>query len=168
MEQNIALALHSPRAALHEHTLEPAESFITAEAGEIIHVQVDVTCNKEIDKAVTIIISEGSGCAKASNSDPRFFRHVFELAVSQPFVERVSAKTGNVNVQNPVIVEVGNGDSHPPTFYRQSGCFSDVGKLQVGVLMVQRHQRITALPEAIHRGPVHHKNVEFAVGIAIE
>src|SRR5258708_29658086 len=98
VEQNIALALHSPGAALHEDTLEPAKSFITAEAGEIIHVQVYITCNKEIDKAVAIIVCKGSAGAKASNSYPCFFRHVFEFAISQPFVERVSAKTGNVDV----------------------------------------------------------------------
>src|SRR5262249_2978087 len=57
---------------------------------------------------------------------------------------------------------------HPPAFARESGGLSNVGKLEIGTLVIKRDQRIAALTKAIDGGTVDGDDVEFSVTITVD
>ena len=88
-------------------------------------------------------------------------------------VERIAAESADVDILPAVVVKVGDGDAHAPSFAGQAGLFGDVGELQVAsagitILMVERNQRVAALAIALDGGTVHGDDVELAVVVAVD
>ena len=166
--KQVAFSFHAPGAALDKNLLVAAELFVAAEGRELIHVQLDVTRDKQINVTVAVVVGPGRAGHEAAAAHAGFFSHVLEFAISQATVERAAAEAGDENVQLAVIVEVGDRNSHAPALARQTGRLRDVRELEVGVLMVEGDERIAASTIAIDGRAIHHGNVQFAVMVAIE
>ncbi len=82
----------------------------------MVHVEVDVARNVQIDESVAIVVGPGCAGAEAARGHSGFVGDVFKFAVAQVAIERVSAEAGDVDVRQAVVVEVGDGDAHAPAF----------------------------------------------------
>src|SRR6266404_2818352 len=89
--EKIAFAFEAPGAALHEDSLEAAE-FVAAELREIVHVQMGVAGDVEIDETITVVVAPGRAGHKAAAADTGLFGDVLELAVAETVVERAAAE----------------------------------------------------------------------------
>src|SRR5260370_14837400 len=123
--------------------------------------------------AVTAVVAPRRTGAEATSGDSRLVGHIFELAVAQIVVERVASVARDVDILEPIVVIVGNGNTHSPALAREAGRFGDVGELQVtileaGILMEERNHRIATLPKALDGRSIDGDDVEFAVGVAID
>ena len=167
VEKQVAFALHTPRATLHQNSLVAAEFFIATEFRELVHIQVDVPRHKEVDVAVAIVVGPGRPGHEAAPPHSGFVGRVFELAISQTAVQRAATEASDKDVQFAVIIEVGDGNSHAPPFAGQPGRLRDVTELKILILMVERNQRIATIAIMFNRGAVHHGNVQFAVVVAV-
>src|SRR5581483_6543781 len=83
-------------------------------------------------------------------------------------IKRISAITSDIEVELAVVIEVGDGNSHPPTFAAESGGLGDVGELAVGFLVIKRHQRIATLVVAFDGGTIHDDQVRATIIVTIE
>ena len=90
---------------------------------------MDVARDEQVDVAVAIVIGPGRAGAEAAAAHSGFFGYVLELAVAQVVIEHVAAKAGDVNIVEAVVVVIGHGDAHAPTFSREARGFGDVGEL---------------------------------------
>ena len=169
VKEKVAFALHAPGSALHEHAAKLAEFFIAAEFGQLVHVDMNIARDKQIDVPIAIVVAPGCSQAQSTARDSGLFRDIFEFAVAQIVVEDVAAITSYVNVRKTIVVVVGNGNSHSPALTRESGLLGDVGELEICVLMIEGDHRVAALfPVAIHVRAVDGDDVEFAVVVAID
>src|SRR5215472_12443156 len=129
---------------------------------------MNISRDEEIDISVTVVVDPGRAGHEATAAHSGFVGYVLEFAVSQAMVKRASAKTRDENVQLAVVVEIGHGNPHAPALARQACGLSDVGELEIRVLMVERDERVTACAIAIDGRAIHHRNIQLAVIIAIE
>ena len=134
----------------------------------MVHIEVNVARNIEVNEAVAIVVGPGGTGAEAAGGDSGLFGNVFKLAIAQIAVKRVSAEAGHVDVRQAIVIEVGDGHAHAPAFAGQTGSAGDVGEFEVRVLMVERDHGIAALAKAVDGGTVHRDDVELAIVIAID
>jgi len=87
--------------------------------------------------------------------------------VAKPFVKGTAAEAGDVHIENPVVVEVGDSNSHTPALAGKTGLSRDVFELQVGFLTVQSYEWIAASAISLNRGTVHDCNSEPAVAFTV-
>src|SRR5207302_1360110 len=165
--EKIAFALEAPGAALHQNAFEAAE-FVAAKLREIVHVEMRIARNVEIDEAVAIVIAPGSASHEAAATDAGFFGDVLELAVSETAVKGAAAESGDEQVELAVVVVIGDGHTHSPATTGEASFLGDVLESAVGFLAVESDERIAAGAEALDGGPVDEHDVEAAVIIAIE
>src|SRR2546429_2259325 len=168
VKKQVGFALHPPRAALHQDSLEAAVFLIAAEGGQFINVNVDVAGNEQIDESVTVIVSPGCASAESAAGHSRFVGHILKLAVAHIAIERIAAVAGDVDIGKSVIVVIGDDDAHAPAFARQAGRLGDVMEFEAGVLMVERDHGIASIAETIDGGSIHGDDVEFPVVVAID
>src|SRR5207249_1441294 len=121
------------------------ELLVAAQLRQLVHIDMNVARDKQIDVAVAVVVSPCGSQAQAAAPDSCLVGNVFKLAVPEIVIERVSAVSGDVKVRQSVVVEVGHGHAHPPALAGQPGLCSDVRELKAGVLMVERDQKVAAL-----------------------
>ena len=166
--EQIGFSLHAPRPALHRCTFELAE-LGRAESGQIIHVDVNISGDEQIDVSVAIVVRPGRARREPAAAHSSFVGYVFESAIAFVAIERVAAVAGHEEIEVAIVVEVSDGDAHSPTFARESGLVGDVSELEVGIVMPESDERIAAaLLVAIDGRAVHHYDVEFSVIVAVE
>ena len=84
-------------------------------------------------------------------------------------IERIAAIARDVDVGKTIIVVVRDGDAHAPAFASQTRLLRDVGELEIGVLVVERHHGIaTLLAVTVDVRTVDHDDVQFAVVVAVD
>ena len=135
-----------------------------------------VARDKQIDVAIAIVVTPSRASAESAANHASFVGHVLELAVAQVVIESVAAEAGDVDILQAVVVIIGNGHSHAPTFARKSGGFCDVsefgnaapGVAIVRLLMVERDHGIAALAITRNGRTVDGDDIEFAIVIAID
>src|SRR5713226_2123742 len=96
--KQVAFALHAPRAALHQDSFVATEFFITSEFRQLVDIQMDISCHKEVDVAVAIVVGPRGPGHEATPPHSGLLGHVFELAISQPAVKRAASKACNKHV----------------------------------------------------------------------
>ena len=57
--------------------------------------------------------------------------------------------SGDEQVQIPVVVEIGYGNTHAPTFDGKSRLLRDVGEFAIGVLAIKRDHQVAAAAVAV-------------------
>ena len=120
VEEQVRFADHAPGAALDQDSLEAAILLVAAEGGQVVHIEMHVARNVEVHEAVAIVVGPGGSGAEAAGGHAGFVGDVFKFAIAQVAVERVAAETGDVDVRQTVVVEVGDGHAHAPAFARQT------------------------------------------------
>jgi hypothetical protein len=82
VKEQIALALHSPRPALHANSFEAAGLFIAAKRRELVDIKMHVAGNKKIHVPIAVVVPPCSAGAETTSGDSGFVSHVFKLAVA--------------------------------------------------------------------------------------
>src|SRR5437660_10669223 len=127
VKEKVAFALHAPGPALHEHAAKLAEVLIAAEFGQLVHVDMNIARDKQLDVPIAIVVAPGCSQAQSTARDSGLFRDIFEFAVAQIVVEDVAAITSYVNVRMTIVVVVSNGNSHSPALTRDAVLLGGVG-----------------------------------------
>ncbi len=84
-------------------------------------------------------------------------------------VERVPAVTCHVDIQQPVVVVIGDGNSHAPALACQSCLLRDVLELESIFLVIEGNQRVATRRLVMVDGRViHYGYVELAIVVAVE
>ena len=99
VKQEVGLALHAPGAALHQDSLEAAILLVAAKDRQVVHVEVHVARDEQVNLAVAIVVGPGRAGAESADGDPGFVGYVLKLAVAEIVVERIAAETGDINVR---------------------------------------------------------------------
>src|SRR5439155_14033927 len=92
--EEIAFAFEAPGAALHKDAFEAAE-FVAAELGKIVHVQMGIARDEEVDETVAVVVAPGCASHKTAAADSCLLGDVLELAVAKAAIECAAAKTGD-------------------------------------------------------------------------
>src|SRR3954464_11774375 len=100
-----------------------------------------VSWDEQINQTVLIIISPCGPCRKTVHIHPSLRGYIKSTVAFVP-VENRAAKSGDVDILLPVIVEIGDSNPHSPTFATQAGIGRDVLEFQSGLLMVERDHGI--------------------------
>src|SRR5487761_116336 len=79
MKQKIGLTLHSPRPALDQDALVPAE-FVAAKLWQVVDIHMDVTRDEQIHVAIAVVIGPSRTRAEASSPHTRALGHVLKFA----------------------------------------------------------------------------------------
>ena len=111
MEERVAGAFQAARAALHVDAAIFAVG-ATAEAGQIVEVEIDVVGDHEIDEAVAVVVAESCAGRPSAVGDAGFRGDVGEGAVAVVVIENVAAEAGDVEVGPAVVVVVADGSAH--------------------------------------------------------
>src|SRR5207248_3753311 len=69
--KQVAFSFHAPGAALDKNLLVAAELFVAAEGRELIHVQLDVTRDKQINVTVAVVVGPGRAGHEAAAAQDR-------------------------------------------------------------------------------------------------
>ncbi len=84
-------------------------------------------------------------------------------------VKNISAIACNVDVRQPIVVVVCDGNAHPPAFTRESRLFCNIRELKICVLMVKRNERVaTLLAVALDARAIHRDDVQLAIVVAVD
>src|SRR5260370_695870 len=165
--EEIAFAFETPGPALHQNALEAAE-FVAAELREIIHVQMGIAGDVEIDETVAVVVAPGGAGHEAAAADTGLFGDVLEFAVAETVVERAAAEARDEEIELAVIVVIGHSHAHAPAAMRQAGFLGDVFEGAVSLLVIESDQRVAAAFVPFDRRAVDQYHVEAAIVIAIE
>src|SRR2546427_1745750 len=92
--EEIAFTLQAPGTALHQNAFETAE-FVAAELGQVVHIQMGIAGNEEIDKTIAVVITPCRPGHKAAAADSGLFGNVLEFAVAETMVKRTASISGN-------------------------------------------------------------------------
>ena len=168
VKQQVAFTLHAPGATLNQHSFEPAELVIAAKLGKLIDIHMNVTRDEQVHVSIAVVVGPRGACAEASASYAGAFGYILEFAIAQVLVEHIVPIAGYVDVEQAVVIEVGDCNSHAPALRGQSGRPRNVCEFHVRTLVIERDHRVSALAEAVHGGAADHDDVEFAVIVAVE
>ncbi len=70
--------------ALHQNASVAAEFFVAAKLRKLVHVQVHVARDKEIDVSITVVVGPGRAGHEAAAANAGFVGHVFGLQFPKP------------------------------------------------------------------------------------
>ena len=82
MKQQIALALHSPRSALHADSLEAAGLLVAAKCRELVDVEMHIARDEQIDMTVTVVVCPRTTRAETFGCNSGLLGDVFEFAIA--------------------------------------------------------------------------------------
>src|SRR6516165_6731682 len=94
--------------------------------------------------SVAIIVSPCGTGAESAAANTGALGHILELAVAKIPVQHVAAVAGDVQVEQAVIIVVGDCQSHAPAFPCKSCSLGEVGELSVRTLVIKRYHGISA------------------------
>ncbi len=158
MIEEVAFAFETPGTTLNENALEAAE-FVAAKLGEIVHVEMRIARNKQIDEAVAVVVAPGRASHESAAADSGFFGDILELAIAKAVVQGAAAKTSDKEVELAVIVVIGDGDAHAPAAPRQASFLGDVLESTVGFLVIKCDKWVATSTKTLNRGTVDEDDV---------
>src|SRR5438094_10593129 len=84
--EEIAFAFEAPGAALHKDAFEAAE-FVATELGKLVHVQMGIARDEEVDETVAVVVAPGCARHEATAADSRLISYVVDFAVAKLVVD---------------------------------------------------------------------------------
>src|SRR6266567_7984759 len=118
VKQEVGFPGHSPGTALHLDAHESAVAVVAAELRKIVDVHVNVSGNEKVNITIAIVVSPRCPGGKPIHVDSGLGGDILELAVAFIAIQDGATETGDIDVLPTVIVEVGDGDTHAPSFTR--------------------------------------------------
>ena len=107
----------------------------------MVDVEVHVTGDEEIEKAVAVEVSPGWSGGPAAESYAGFFGDVGEGAVVIIVVEAILAKVSDVDVGPTVVVVIGDGCAEAPALVGDARLGSDVGEGTIVIVVEESGAR---------------------------
>src|SRR5205809_7148738 len=108
VEEQIRLPNHSPRPALHKDSFEAAVFLVAAEGGQLIHIEMHVARDKQIDVPIFVIVCPGCARAESACCYASLLSNIFKFAIAQIVIERISALAGHVDIRKAVMFVMGD------------------------------------------------------------
>ena len=137
----------------------------------MLKVRMHVAGNKQIDAAVAVVIGPGGAGPEATHLEACAFGHIFESAPTQVVIQHVMSVAGDIEIRQAIVVEICDGNCHPPPARGESRSRRNVGEMEgaaTSILAIQRDHRVAAGQEALDCGVVDSSNVEPAGVVAVE
>src|SRR2546425_3588440 len=109
VKQMVALARQSARAAHHRYPAkltEPGRQATFAGDWRIVGIESRVAGNKEIKKAIAVVIAPGCARRPSAQRDSSLFSDVGESTVMIVVVEAVLAEIGNVDIGPAIVIVI--------------------------------------------------------------
>src|SRR6266702_6157104 len=134
----VAGSAQSAGAALHiDSTIFTSRNF--AETRKIIQAEIDVSGNHQIDKTVSVIVSEGrSSRVIAGICEPRCLGDVGEGSVAMVAIEDILAEAGDEKIGPAVVVVVANRGAVSEAGRTDPGLRGYVGECSIVIVVVER------------------------------
>ena len=107
----------------------------------MVHIPVNVSRDKEIKLAVSVVIAEGGTGGPVSKCNARSFGYIGKRAVVIIVVEAILPVIGDVDVGPAIIVIVADRYAKTPAIVGNSGLFRDIGECSVVIIMKKRGVR---------------------------
>src|SRR3981081_52327 len=117
VKQMIALARQSARAAHHRDSAKltkPRRKGALASDRRIVGIEFRIAGNKEIEKAIVIVIAPGCARRPAPQRDSSLFSDVGERTVMIVVVEAVLSEIGNIDIGPAIIVIIADHNAKTP------------------------------------------------------
>src|SRR5882762_7461703 len=104
--------------------------------------------------AVAVVVGPSRTGAETTAAHTSFFSHILEFTIAEIAVKHVAAISGDVEVQQAIIVEIGHRHAHSPSPFGEASRGGNVLEGPVRLLMVERNERVAALAVADDSGAV--------------
>ena len=147
----------------------PERQAAFARDGRIVGIEFHVARNKQIEKAIVVVVAPGRARRPAAQRDSSLFRDIGERAVMIVVVEAVLAEIGNVDVGPAIVVVIADHHAKAPALIGHSGFVGHVGERSI-VIVVEQHgprRRFLAL-QCGERRAIQQIDVEPAVVVVVE
>src|SRR5215471_19311268 len=83
VKKQVGLPEHAPRSALDGDSLKAAVLLIFAEVRKIVHVEVNIAGDKQVDVAIVIVVAPGCARAEACGGYAGFISDILKLATAE-------------------------------------------------------------------------------------
>ena len=107
----------------------------------MVHVPVNVSRDKQIQPAVSVVIAEGGTGRPVSQRNARSFGYVGKCAVVIVVIEAVFPIVGDVDVRPAIIVIIADRHAKTPAIVANPGLFGDIGECSVVIVVKKRGMR---------------------------
>jgi hypothetical protein len=135
---------------------------------EIFEVNRQVVGDVQVKQTVSVVVAESGGGAPAWVTDACPVGDVGEGAVTVVAVKLVGTDISQVDIGEPVVVEISECNSHPPSAVSQTGFLGHVLERAVPTVPEQCSVEIVSLTEFFHSGSLGNINIHKAVVVEIE
>ncbi len=168
MVETIAGALETARAAVHWYAAILAEG-ADAERRQVVHVDVDIVGDDEIEVAVIVVITESRARSPAAGvGDASFRGDIGKRSIVVVVVERGVVEAGDVDVFPAIVVVVADGHAVSPAAEIEAGFRGNVGERSVVVVVVELRGMAFAGLVILDRGAINKEDVHPSVVVVVE
>ena len=101
---------------------------MTRRGRQVGQVEGDVAGDEQIEQAVAVVVAERAPRGPAVDSDPRGPGDVIETTAVDVAVEAIAAEVGDVEVLEPVVVDVAHTDALAPALVGDARARRDVSE----------------------------------------
>ena len=134
----------------------------------MVHIEVNVARDKEIQLAVPVIIAKRSPGGPIAQRHPGLFGHIGKCAVMIVVVQPVFAIVGDINIWPAVVVVIADGHAKTPAVIGDARLGGYVSERPIMVVMKQRRVRSLALAVVSIVGrAVHQIDVEPPIVVVV-
>src|SRR6266849_8347305 len=118
--------------------------------------------------SVAVVVGPSRTGAESAGTHASLLGYIFKLAIAEITIEHVAPVSRDVNVQPPVIVEIGDGHAHSPAAPGEARRLGNVFESPIRLWVVQRDHRVAAVTVAIHSGTFDGDDIQLAIIVAIK
>ena len=134
---------------------------------EVIRIELQVVGDVKIDIAVRVIIAKRSG--RTPLVPLQFSGGALKRSVPPVQEQVVWTVVGDENVVVPVVVHIGDRDSHPPARIAEPGSLSHVVERSIPVVAVQPIRGARSVPAwCVKRAAIDEIDVDLAIVVVVE
>ncbi len=131
-------------------------------------MKIYIVDNHEIDKSISVVVTEGGSSRPSAVGHTSFCGHVGEGAISVIAIEDVAAQAGHIKVRPAVVVVVSYSSAHSKAWRGKARFCRHIGKSAVVVVMVKNAEALRAFHRHFNRWGIREINVGPAVPIIVQ